>query len=95
MNKEAAFWKFLATQIACRVFKASEVFTHLNDRNKEKLICPFELSANKFDRLTEGEYQAEDRGGFHQTINAKYAIFYPKKDKNSCRYRKWILLYSP
>lgn len=55
----------LAAQIACRIFKVPEVFTRLNDKNKEKLIhgfnikpiCPFTLSVNEFDRLTEGEYQ--------------------------------------
>ena len=55
----------LASQIACRIFHVPEVFSRLNDKNKEKLIrgfnikpiCPFVLSVNEFDRLTEGEYQ--------------------------------------
>ena len=45
--------------------ESAEVFSRLNDKNKEKLIrgfnikpiCPFVLSVNEFDRLTEGEYQ--------------------------------------
>ncbi|WP_077610039.1 potassium channel family protein [Clostridium sp. Marseille-P2415] len=55
----------LAAQIASRIFKVPEVFLRLNDKDKEKLIsgfnmkaiCPFVLSVNEFDRLTEGEYQ--------------------------------------
>ena len=55
----------LASQIACRIFHVPEVSSRLSDKNKEKLIrgfnikpiCPFVLSVNEFDRLTEGEYQ--------------------------------------
>ncbi|MDO5405737.1 MAG: TrkA family potassium uptake protein [Eubacteriales bacterium] len=55
----------LAGQIACRIFKVPEVFVRLNDRNKEKLlqgfnmkpICPYVLSVNEFDRLTNGEFK--------------------------------------
>lgn len=55
----------LAAQIASRIFHVAEVFSRLNDKNKEKLIrgfnikpiCPFVLSVNEFDRLTERDYQ--------------------------------------
>jgi len=55
----------LAGQIAGRIFKVPEVFVRLNDRNKEKLlqgfnikpICPYVLSVNEFDRLTDGEFK--------------------------------------
>lgn len=55
----------LAAQIASRIFQVPEVFSRLNDKNKEKLIggfniksiCPFVLSVNEFDRLTEGAWQ--------------------------------------
>lgn len=55
----------LAAQIASRIFKVPEVFSRLNDRNKERLIkgfnikpiCPFVLSVNEFDRLAGNGYQ--------------------------------------
>lgn len=55
----------LAAQIASRIFHVPEVFLRLNDKSKEKLIqgfnmkpiCPFVLSADEFDRLTEKLYE--------------------------------------
>ncbi|MDF2887138.1 MAG: TrkA family potassium uptake protein [Lacrimispora sp.] len=55
----------LAAQIASRIFHVPEVILRLNDESKEKLIqgynmkpiCPFALSADEFDRLTEKVYE--------------------------------------
>lgn len=51
----------LVAQIGSRIFRVKNVFTRLNDRNKEKIIsgfnikpiCPFVLSVNEYARLME------------------------------------------
>lgn len=55
----------LIAQIASRIFHVSNVYSRLNDKNKEKLIrgfniqpiCPFVLSVNEFARLSNEEYR--------------------------------------
>lgn len=55
----------LIAQIASRIFHVPNVYSRLNDKNKEKLIrgfnikpiCPFVLSVNEFARLSSSEYK--------------------------------------
>lgn len=55
----------LIAQIASRIFHVPNVYSRLNDKNKEKLIhgfnikpiCPFVLSVNEFSRLSNEEYR--------------------------------------